>query len=48
MAIIPLPVPKSNAFIFFSESRFSSAMSINNSVSGLGISVDWETRKSFS
>ncbi len=46
MAIMPLPVPRSNTFIFLLVSNVLSAMSINSSVSGLGIRVAGETIKS--
>ena len=46
MAIMPLPVPRSNALIFLFVSNVSSAISINSSVSGLGIRVAGETTKS--
>ena len=43
---MPLPVPRSSTLIFLYVSNVSSAMSINSSVSGLGIKVAGETIKS--
>ena len=43
---MPLPVPRSNTFIFLLVSNVLSAMSINSYVSGLGIRVAGDTIKS--